>query len=150
MKLKLIRKFKGETYTIGDLYVNGDLLCNTLEDKDRGLTSSMSKEAIEKIKEKHKTAIPTGTYAIQMGRISPRFKKELPLLLNVPGFEGILIHTGNDEDDTSGCILPGVNSVKGKVTNSKWTFEDPKNPKNLIGLMREAANRKENITIEIV
>lgn len=110
MKLQLKRVFKGETYTIGKLYVDGVFVCDTLEDKVRD------------VKIKHETAIPAGTYEVVLS-LSARFKRILPRLLNVPGFDGILIHPGNDKDDTSGCILVGENKEKGKVINSKITFD---------------------------
>jgi len=134
MKLELKRIFKGNDYTIGKLYINGSYFCDTLEDKDRGLTQDMPLEEINKIKVYGKTAIPTGTYQVSLDIISPKFsdfKKYaaykfcdgyLPRLVNVPGFDGVLIHIGNDEEDSSGCILVGTNSVKGKVTNSTSTF----------------------------
>ena len=134
MKIELERIYKGDTYTIGKLYINGSYFCDTLEDKDRGLTQDMPLEEIKKIKVAGKTAIPTGTYQVSLDIISPKFsdfKKYaaykfcdgyLPRLVNVPGFEGVLIHIGNDDEDTDGCILVGTNSVKGKVTNSTSTF----------------------------
>lgn len=105
MKLLLKRIFKGETYTIGKLYIDGKYFCDTLEDK------------VREVKIKNETAIPVGTYKVIVN-MSPRFKRLLPRLLNVPGFEGILIHRGNTDKDTSGCILVGENKVKGKVINS--------------------------------
>lgn len=69
-----------------------------------------------------KTAIPTGVYVVQMGR-SPKFNRVLPRLLNVPGYEGILIHNGNYPKDTLGCILVGKNTVVGAVMDSKATLE---------------------------
>ena len=115
MKLLLIRKYFKETYTIGKLYLydnNNNLLMetNTLEDKVRD------------IKIKDKTAIPCGTYKVQI-TYSNRFKKMMPLLLNVPGFDGIRIHSGNTSEDTSGCVLVGQNKVKGKLVNSKMIYE---------------------------
>jgi len=117
MKLKLIRIAKKGGYTIGKLYMDDVFFCDTLEDKDRGLTSEMTTEEIAKIKVKHETAIPTGTYNVIVN-VSPRFKRELPRLLNIKGFDGILIHRGNTAKDTSGCILVGENKEVGKVINS--------------------------------
>ena len=110
MKLELKRIAYKETYTIGKLYIDGIYFADTLEDKVRD------------IKIKDKTAIPCGTYKVQI-TYSNRFKKMMPLLLNVPGFEGIRIHNGNSESDTSGCILVGQNKVKGKLVNSKMIYE---------------------------
>ena len=121
MKIEVYRKYRKNGYTIGLLYVNGKFVCNTLEDTDRGLTSEMTKEQIAAIKVKGKTAIPTGSYPVIMS-YSPRFKKQMPLLCGVKGFEGIRIHSGNTAADTEGCILCGKNTEVGKVTNSKfWT-----------------------------
>lgn len=131
MKLLLKRKAKKENYTIGDLYIDGKLFCNTLEDTDRNLTSTMSKDEIAKVKVYGKTAIPTGTYVVDMNTVSPKFGKrswaqpyegKVPRLQDVPGYEGVLIHPGNIADDTSGCILVGRNKVKGQVVESQNTF----------------------------
>lgn len=109
IKLTLERFFFGEKYTIGRLYVNGIYLCDTLEDRFRDL-------GIEK-KIYGETAIPAGTYEVRV-TWSPKFKRNLPLLLGVPHFEGIRIHRGNTVKDTLGCILVGENKVKGMVINS--------------------------------
>lgn len=131
MKLELIRKYKGPTYTVGSLYINNEYFCDTLEDTDRGLNQSMSLQEIQSIKIKNKTAIPTGTYKVDINTISPKFKNKswakpyngkIPRLLNVIGYEGVLIHVGNTDTDTSGCILVGQNKIKGKVVNSIITF----------------------------
>lgn len=115
MKLKLVRIAKRENYTIGKLYVEGEYFCDTLEDRVRDLS-------VEK-KIPGETAIPAGKYDLIVS-MSPRFKRELPRLLNVPYFEGILIHRGNTEKDTSGCILVGENKAVGKVLNStKYEIE---------------------------
>jgi hypothetical protein len=149
MELKLHRRYKGENYTIGDLYVNGEWFCNTLEDKDRGLNDKMSLWSIEQIKVKDQTAIPTGTYKVTLSVQSPKYKTRkqyefcngyLPRLLNVIGFEGILIHIGNKAGDSSGCILVGENKVKGQVINSTATF------KKLYERLKSATDE---ITIEI-
>lgn len=118
MELTLKRIAKRDTYTIGKLYVDGEYFCDTLEDKDRGLTSDMSLVEIKKIKIKSKTAIPTGRYRVTMN-MSTRFKKIMPQILNVPGFDGIRIHSGNTSADTEGCVLLGQNKVVGKVINSR-------------------------------
>jgi hypothetical protein len=126
MELLLKRKFKGEKYTIGDLYIDGEFFCNTIEDKVRELPKKCpdtSKWIMCKCKEKvmHETAIPTGTYKVTLGE-SPKFKRILPVIHNVPHFLGILIHTGSTAEDSSGCIIVGRNTVKGKVLYSKETM----------------------------
>ena len=118
MELTLKRIAKKDTYTIGKLYVDDEYFCDTLEDKDRELTSDMFLEDIKKVKVYGQTAIPTGRYQVVMN-MSARFKKVMPLLLNVPGFDGIRIHSGNTAADTQGCILLGQNKVVGKVINSR-------------------------------
>lgn len=121
MKIEIHRKYRKNGYTIGLLYVNGAFICNTLEDTDRGLTSSMTADEIVQIKIKGKTAIPTGSYPVIMS-YSPRFKKQMPLICGVKGFEGIRIHSGNSAEDTEGCILCGMNTEVGRITNSRyWT-----------------------------
>jgi hypothetical protein len=143
MKLTLQRRFRGEDYTIGSLYVNGEYFCDTLEDVDRGLTQSMSLEEIKQIKIPHETAIPTGEYKVTVN-LSPAKKRMLPRLLDVPGFSGILIHRGNTKSDSSGCILVGENKVKGKVINSTQ-YE-----KRLVEILTQAQEREEEISIEII
>ena len=131
MKLLLKRIAKMEKYTIGKLYIDGKYFSDTLEDTDRNLTSTMSKDEIAKAKVYGKTAIPTGTYVVDMNTVSPKFGKrswaqpyegKVPRLQDVPGYEGVLIHPGNTADDTSGCILVGRNKVKGQVVESQDTF----------------------------
>ena len=121
MNITLIRKYKLPTYTIGKLYIDGEYFCDTLEDKDRGLTDSMFVSEISKIKIKKETAIPTGTYKVTI-TYSNRFKKNMPLINDVKGFEGIRIHSGNTNQDTEGCVLVGFNKVKGNVINSRDTY----------------------------
>lgn len=135
MDLLLKRIALKSTYTIGKLYIDGEYFCDTLEDKDRGLTESMLSSELAERKVKGSTAIPTGTYKITLNIVSPKYsnygkyswskeiKGKVPRLLNVPGYEGILIHPGNDSDDTDGCILVGQNKQVGKVINSVATFK---------------------------
>ncbi|MDR2119780.1 MAG: DUF5675 family protein [Tannerella sp.] len=142
MKLKLQRRFSGEGYTIGSLYVDNKYFCDTLEDADRGLTQAMPLEEIRRIKVAHETAIPTGVYKVVVN-LSPAKRRMLPRLSDVPGFSGILIHRGNTKRDSSGCILVGENKVKGKVINSTQ-YE-----KRLVEILNEAQGRGEEINIEV-
>lgn len=121
MRLKLKRIARKEKYTIGKLYVDGVYFCDTLEDKDRGLTKNMSLEEIKRKKVYGETAIPTGTYVVTVN-YSATFKKDMPLLLGVPGYSGVRIHPGNTQADTLGCVLVGQNKEVGKVLNSRVTF----------------------------
>lgn len=131
MELKVKRVAKKEDYTIGKLYIDGVYFADTLEDCDRGLTQDMPLEEIKAKKIYGKTAIPKGTYNIDMNTVSPKFKDrswakpfggKLPRLVNVPGYEGVLLHPFNQASESLGCIAPGKNSVKGMVTDSSRTF----------------------------
>lgn len=125
------RVARKDSYTIGKLYINDQYICDTLEDTDRNLTKETPLDKIKDTKIYGKTAIPTGRYKVNMNTVSPKFKDRswavpyngcIPRLENVPGFEGVLIHPGNTDEDTLGCILVGKNNVKGQVTNSQNTF----------------------------
>lgn len=140
MKIEVKRVAKKSTYTIGRMYIEGKYFCDTLEDKDRLLTQNTPLSTIMSVKMPGSTAIPTGTYKVIVN-MSPKFKRNLPRLLNVPGFEGILIHRGNTDKDSAGCILVGENKVVGKVINST-VYE-----KKLVNILQ---NTKEDITITIV
>ena len=141
MNIILNRIAKKAKYTIGKLYINDQYFCDTLEDTDRGLTQSMTEQQIGSKKVYGETAIPTGTYRIIIS-YSNKFKKQMPLLLNVPGFAGIRIHSGNTEKDSLGCILVGKNKAVGKVLESRDTFS------KLFSILQEA-NKKETIKITI-
>lgn len=151
MQLVLERKWKKPNYTIGILYIDGKRFCEVIEDTDRNLDNSMTIEQIKAIKKPGVTAIPRGTYDITLNIVSPKFgnkpyfKKvcngKLPRLLNVKGFDGVLIHTGNTQLDSYGCLICGENKVKGKVINSKITFE------KLYSILK---NSKDKITIKII
>ena len=121
MNIEVKRIALKDTYTIGKLYIDGAYFCDTLEDKDRGLEDNMPIEKIMFLKKPHITAIPTGTYTVILN-YSNRFKRIMPLVMNVKGFAGIRIHAGNTDGDTDGCILVGENKAKGKVLNSKDTY----------------------------
>lgn len=144
MHLLLERIFLGETYTVGRLFIDGKYFCDTIEDKVRDLDNEG--------KVYGKTAIPYGTYRIAMDVVSPRFVNhkqyrhiggKLPRLLDVPHFDGILIHIGNTAEDSSGCILVGQNLAKGKVLNSTITFN------NLYTTLLRAKAKGEEIKITI-
>jgi hypothetical protein len=139
MELLLKRIFRGDKYTIGHLYIDGNYWSDVLEDVDRGLTDDMTEEQIKKIKVYGKTAVPKGRYKIEV-TYSPKFKRYLPILLNVKGFSGIRVHSGNTAEDTLGCLLVGFNKVKGQVINSRVTSD------KLTALLR---NTKEEIHITI-
>lgn len=152
MEIKIKREQLEPTYTISKLFIDGQYFCDTVEDCDRGLTDSMSLEEIMHKKVYGETAIPKGTYNITLDIISSKFKEKswakfcdgkLPRLLNVKGFEGVLIHVGNTPKDSLGCILVGKNTIKGQVTNSTETF------KNLYNKLLEGKNRGESLTIKI-
>lgn len=134
MKLLLERYALRDTYTIGRLFIDGVKVCDVLEDPVRDL----SREP----KIPGRTAIPAGTYDVVVN-ISPKFKRLLPRLLNVPGFDGILIHRGNTAEDTAGCILPGENRIVGRLVNS--THYEQLITERLL----EAQQRGEDIKIEV-
>ena len=155
MQLRVDRKYKKDTYTISNLFVDGEWFCNAIEDKDRGLKKTMSLAEIKAKKVKDETAIPSGTYPITMKVQSPKFsqwkysrlygfcKGYLPRLLGVPGFDGILIHIGNTAASSSGCLCVGINDKKGMVTKSTDTFH------KLYDVLKKADDRNENISITI-
>lgn len=124
MEITLKRIARKDAYTIGKLYINGVYICDTIEDADRLYWG--------KSKIKGQTAIPCGRYEITQNVFSSRFGNRkfykdlcegfLPRLLNVPQFDGVLIHCGNTDKDTDGCIIVGLNKVVGKVVDSQKTF----------------------------
>lgn len=136
MKLRVERRFKGDAYTVGTLYVDGARFCDTLEDRVRDLAGGEAKVPGE-------TAIPEGVYKVIVNR-SPKFGRDLPRLLDVPMFEGVLIHRGNTAEDSAGCILVGENKEAGKVVNST-PYEE-----KIVALCKAAQSRGETIEIEVV
>lgn len=153
MKLRIKRIAKRDTYTIGRLYVSGVRVCDTLEDTDRGLKDTMSESYIIRKKVYGRTAIPTGTYHLDMDTVSPKFQYrswakpyggKLPRILSVKGFEGVLIHPLNTADESYGCIGVGENKVVGKIVNSQKTFSKLMNE-----YLRPAYLRGEDIFLTI-
>ena len=122
MEFILERKYLGPDYTIGQFYIDNQYFCNILEDTVRDKNKDGDLTDAGETKVFGKTAIPYGRYKIII-TYSQRFKRDLPLLCNVPSFDGIRIHPGNTQVDTHGCLLPGVNTEVGKVTQSKVTFD---------------------------
>ena len=139
INLKLERKIFNERNTIGELYIEGEMECNTLEDTDRFL-ENQENEKVPK-----ESAIPRGNYKVIIDK-STRFKRDMPHLLNVPRFEGVRIHKGNTEEDTEGCILVGeyvADNMK-SVVNSEIAF------KRLFFKMVEAIKNGNEIVIEVI
>lgn len=151
MKLLIERRWPKKGYTIGVLYIDGERFCETLEDTDRHLTQGMTLAKIKSAKVYGQTAIPKGTYGVTLspsGTFASRtwaqkWKGLLPLILSVPGFEGIRIHPGNYASDTLGCILVGENKVVGGLVNSTATYH------RLMQLLTDAVAAGDNITITI-
>lgn len=142
MEIKVNRIARKDGYTIGRMSLNNEYFCDTLEDTDRGLKDTMQVNEILAKKVKAQTAIPTGKYDVIL-TFSPKFKRVLPLLLNVKCYEGVRIHAGNSAEDTEGCLLVGENKAKGQVLNSRATFE------RLMAILLECEKRKEKVTITI-
>ena len=134
MELTLNRIFLGTVATIGELWVNNSHLTDTLEDRVRP----------EGKKVYGQTAIPEGTYEVKL-TYSPRFKKILPEILNVPNFSGIRIHCGNSSADSLGCVLVGTWDGKKEdwISDSRKAFDE------LMSLLQEATDKKETIIITI-
>lgn len=154
MKVLVKRIAKKETYCIGKLYIDGEYICDTIEDKDRGLKKEMPLSEIKEKKVYGKTAIPTGLYDLTLNVVSPRlgskpyFQKvcngKVPRILNVPGFDGVLLHPGNTEEDSYGCLILGLNKAVGKVLESRATFE------KVYKILKKGNDKGEEITIEII
>ena len=109
MKIKVKRLHRSDKSTIGELYINGKFECYTLEDVERD------------VKIDGKTAIPKGTYKVIINQ-SNRFKRLLPLLLDVPNYAGVRIHSGNVATQTDGCLLVGKTRSLDFVGSSREAF----------------------------
>lgn len=121
MEIEVTRKKFNDNCTLGELLVDGLFFCYTLEDMDRDLMQSDTPEYIKKIKVNGSTAIPYGRYEVSI-TYSNRFGKPLPLIMNVPGFEGIRIHSGNKSSDTEGCLLVGDVMKEDEIQDSRRAF----------------------------
>lgn len=156
MELRLERIALRSEYTIGKLYVDGEYVCDTIEDTVRDLDKD-GKFMNGEVKIPGKTAIPYGRYEITMKVKSPKYSNfskyswakkydgYLPRLLNVPHFDGVLIHVGNSALDSEACVLVGENKVVGRVINSVNTFR-----RLMDEYLVPAKKRNENIVITII
>ncbi len=136
MNLLLIRDIFTQTCTIGKLFIDGQYLCETLEDCDRKLE-------LGGVKIYGESAIPRGTYKVTID-FSGRFQRDMPHVLDVPQFTGIRIHPGNTAADTDGCILVGTGRVANRsITESRLAFN------KFFPKLEVAIESGEEITLEI-
>lgn len=138
MKMQLERVQQDADVTIGALACDGAFVCWVCEDAVREVPG----QPVEAWKVPGKTAIPTGHYRIDV-TMSARFKRLLPILVAVPGFEGVRIHPGNSAADTEGCLLPGRVRLGKSVGQSVLAFND------LFARINDAQRRRELVTIDI-
>lgn len=152
MEIVVKRLYPKRDYTIGKLFVEGEYFCDTLEDKVRDLNKDGDLNDANEQKVYGKTAIPYGRYEVTLKFQSPKYSQRasyiwcggyLPRLLNVPHFEGILIHGGNSAEDSCGCLLVGENKVKGRLVNSMATL------KRLYAILKSTDAKGEQIWITI-
>lgn len=143
MLLTLHRHYLGKEYTIGKLFIDGVPFCDTLEDvvRDKNKDGDLNDPGEGKVY--GETAIPYGLYVVIVN-LSPKFKRLLPRLLNVPHFDGILMHRGIHKNHTLGCILVGENKIKGQLVNGKEWEE------KLVDILLKAQDKGEKIKIEII
>lgn len=142
MRIEVKRLYKKPAYTVGKLYIDGVYQCDTIEDRDRGLSQDDDLRFIDKVKIYGETAIPAGDYPVIVS-YSPKFGKNLPLLEHVPCFSGVRIHSGNTAKDSLGCIILGENKKVGQVINSRATCA------RVLPLIEAAYKKGERISIEI-
>lgn len=133
MEVKVIRQEITKDSTFGQLYIDGKYMCETLEDLDRGKAPKI----------KHQTAIPVGTYNLVI-TMSPRFKRLMPLIENVPNFEGVRLHCGVNHTHTSGCLLVGMNRIDNSLTESRKAYD------LVFPILKEAQDNGEKISITIL
>lgn len=141
MTIRIDRKWKKAEYTISRVYINGRYFgCNALEDTDRGLLQTMQITELQRRKIKGKTAIPRGYYDVRI-TYSPKYKRMMPLVVDVPAFSGIRLHSLNKPEDSEGCIGFGKNDKVGWISDSKyWTDK-------ICRLIETALNKGEKVTL---
>jgi len=138
MKIQVNRNHFNQTSTISDLSIDGEFICLVLEDIVREVIG----QPVSQWKIQNQTAIPRGTYKVVINH-SAHFNKELPQILNVPGFEGVRIHCGNKADDTEGCLLVGSTNLGDTIGGSRTAFD------KLFPMMKAAFDSGENIEIDV-
>lgn len=121
MELRLKRTALTDTYTLGEMFIDNEFFCYTVEDKVRDANKDGDHDDIGETKVYGETAIPYGTYKVILS-MSNRFKKLMPEVLNVKGFTGVRIHAGNNALDSHGCIILGSNRTNNGVANSRQSF----------------------------
>lgn len=137
MEIIVERFNSGSDDTLGRLYINGKMMCFTIEDEHRD------------IKVKGETRIPAGTYKVgkrYSPKFSPKFGHDMLWVKDVPGFEYILIHTGNTEKDTEGCLIVGKKI--GSLENRRAVLDSKQAYKEIYPLISDAINRNEEVTIK--
>ena len=141
MTIRIDRKWKKAEYTISKVYINGRYFgCNALEDTDRGLLQTMQITELQRKKIKGKTAIPRGYYDVRI-TYSQKYKRDMPLVVDVPAFSGIRLHSLNKPEDSEGCIGFGKNDKVGWISDSKyWTDK-------ICRLIETALNKGEKVTL---
>lgn len=152
MEIKIVRSHKKDTYTIGKCLINGVYFSDTIEDTDRGLSDDMNTSTIKKLKVYGKTAIPTGTYTVELtysNRFHNRkwckpYKGKCPQIMNVKGFDGVRFHPFNTAEESLGCIAVGRNLKKGMVLNATSYFY-----KLMDDYILPAVNKGEKISLVI-
>ena len=142
MEIKVVRRYRAPGYTIGTMLIDGARFSDTLEDRDRDLNRDGDLNDPGEGKVYAETAIPYGRYRVTLD-VSPKFRRKLPRLHDVPHFEGILIHRGNTAADSAGCILVGENKAVGKVLNST-PYEE-----RIVKIIGDAIARGEKVWITI-
>lgn len=130
MRIRIERRWPKSTYIIGRIYIDGEFFCNSLELPYRNNQNSIS-------------SIPTGTYEV-INSYSAKFKRVLPLVLDVPGRSGIRFHRGNYPRDSHGCIICGENTKVGCVYNSTQYEQE------LVRRIDLATSRKEMVILNII
>lgn len=144
MEIILERKFRNATSTEGNMYINGKWFCHTIEDVVRARPGQWKKE----LKVYAQTAIPYGRYQV-MVTFSPKFKRDLTAVLNVPDFVGIRIHSGSSENSSAGCIIVSYKADDGPDGNRNRLVKDNKAMDDLCALVAKA-QKTEKVWIEIV
>ena len=144
MEIVLERKYRNATSTEGNLYINGSWFCHTIEDVVRARPGEWKME----LKVYAKTAIPYGRYRV-MVTYSPKFKRLLTAILDVPDFVGIRIHSGTSENSSAGCLIISYKSDDGPKGDRNRLVKDNRAMDDLCNLVL-AAQKKEKVFIEIV